>query len=220
MDALKKQTRRSRGRPPTLSREQRETLILDAAERLLSLKGVTGTSMAAIVAETGMSKRTLYETFDSQTALFAACFRRIHERNKAPLGPNHHQLPLRERLKIVMLPVLVNDETVRPLAIFRAMMAEGYRQPELAAEFMQEGPHATRRLIQTELDRSLKPEDLVLQDSWKAASWLCHLAYSGLLEQMIDPSFTPPDAQQAEADLELAIDIFLRGLAKPGVNLA
>lgn len=58
------------GSPP-----QRER-ILDAAERLIAVAGVAGTSIEAIVKEAGVSSVTFYELFDAKEECFVAAFDR------------------------------------------------------------------------------------------------------------------------------------------------
>ncbi|MDP3524882.1 MAG: helix-turn-helix domain-containing protein, partial [Hoeflea sp.] len=63
---------RGPGRPRQLDTTEREAIIIDAAEQVILSQGLGGASMAAIAQEAGMSKRTLYEVFESRAALFAA----------------------------------------------------------------------------------------------------------------------------------------------------
>jgi len=51
--------------------DQRRSRMLDAAQRLFSVQGIEGTSMDAVAAEAGFTKRTLYQYFASKEALVA-----------------------------------------------------------------------------------------------------------------------------------------------------
>jgi AcrR family transcriptional regulator len=62
-------------RAGSLSPPQRER-ILDASERLIAGKGVTGTSIEAIVKEAGVSSVTFYEFFDGKEECFVVAFDR------------------------------------------------------------------------------------------------------------------------------------------------
>ncbi len=51
--------------------DQRRSRMLDAAQRLFAVQGIEGTSMDAVAAEAGFTKRTLYQYFASKEALVA-----------------------------------------------------------------------------------------------------------------------------------------------------
>ena len=76
---------RGPGRPRQLDTPEREAIIIDAAERLIVAQGLAGASMSAIAQEAGMSKRTLYQVFESRAALFASIVRRIRSMMTRPL---------------------------------------------------------------------------------------------------------------------------------------
>lgn len=61
-----------------ISPPQRER-ILDAAERLIAGKGVSGTSIEALVKEAGVSSVTFYEFFEGKEECFVASFDRAVE---------------------------------------------------------------------------------------------------------------------------------------------
>ncbi|MGO8694662.1 MAG: TetR/AcrR family transcriptional regulator [Rectinemataceae bacterium] len=51
--------------------DQRRNRMLDAAEKLFAVQGIEGTSMDAVAAEAGFTKRTVYQYFASKEALVA-----------------------------------------------------------------------------------------------------------------------------------------------------
>lgn len=57
--------------------EQKRLHILDAAEQLFYDKGVTHTSMDEVAKTAGVSKRTVYNHFDTKDALFSAIIERM-----------------------------------------------------------------------------------------------------------------------------------------------
>jgi TetR/AcrR family transcriptional repressor of mexJK operon len=60
--------------------EQRRQRMVDAAERQMLTRGIEGTTMDAVAAAAGFSKRTLYQYFPSKEALVAAIMLRGLER--------------------------------------------------------------------------------------------------------------------------------------------
>jgi AcrR family transcriptional regulator len=63
--------------PPRTDPNQTRQLILEAALRCFSRKGYLRTSMGDIVAESGLSKGTLYWHFENKNALFVELFDRV-----------------------------------------------------------------------------------------------------------------------------------------------
>lgn len=59
---------------PYLRAEQRRQHLLDAAGRLFERDGLTGITMVALAAEAGVSRRLIYDHFDSLASLYTAFF--------------------------------------------------------------------------------------------------------------------------------------------------
>jgi AcrR family transcriptional regulator len=60
-------------RGPRLSRAARETLMVEAAERIFSERGFNATSMDDIAAASGVTKALVYQYFGSKEALWDVC---------------------------------------------------------------------------------------------------------------------------------------------------
>lgn len=202
-----------RGRKPQMSPEAREAAILDAAERVLTREGLRGASMAAIAAEAGMSKRTLYGLFDSRDALLAACVRRLRRALLHPLGPEADGLPLEERLFRLLVPDPGFSASPVPREILRAVIAEAPHQPAMALAFLEEGPRMVHRLIREELERAAAAGEIALEDPGFAAALLHDMAYDGLLEKLVAPDAPAPPPDRAAARLRAAIAVFLCGIS-------
>lgn len=207
---------RGPGRPRQLDANEREAMIIDAAERVILSRGLGGASMAAIAQAAGMSKRTLYDVFESRAALFASVVRRIRNRVTRPLSADDLDLPLAERLRRLLTPTDEKFSDLLPLAILRAVIAEADRQPDLVREFMQEGPHAFHAMIRQELDRSVARGEIRIADTESAARLMADMAHESVLEHLV--SAQPACArQQAHARrLDIAIRVFLGGIGEAG----
>ena len=203
---------RGPGRPPQFDLAEREAMILDAAEALIMRRGLAGASMAAIAREAGMSKRTLYEVFENRSALFAAIVRRIRNAVMRPLSADKLDLPLEQRLRLLLSPADEHEPGRIPTVILRAVVAEAERQPELAREFLQEGPYALRAMIRSELDRSVARGEIDIADTAMAASLMADMAFENVIERLIAPY--PGDLLKDRflRRLDFAIHVFLRGI--------
>lgn len=79
--------------------EARENAILDATNRLLSLKGYELMSMDDIAAEVGIAKGSLYKHFASKESLAAAVMLRLLRRTRETLDAQPLELAPIERLR-------------------------------------------------------------------------------------------------------------------------
>jgi TetR/AcrR family transcriptional regulator, mexJK operon transcriptional repressor len=205
---------RGPGRPRQLDLSEREAIIIDAAERVILGQGLAGASMSAIAHEAGMSKRTLYEVFESRAALFASIVRRIRNLVTRSLTNRELELPLAQRLRLLLTHMDEKSFDPLPLAILRAVITEAERQPDLVREFLNEGPYALHGMVRVELDRSVARGEIRITDTEAAARLLADMAHESLLENLL--VFQPACRRQEAHDrrLELAIRVFLGGIAE------
>jgi TetR/AcrR family transcriptional regulator, mexJK operon transcriptional repressor len=125
--------------PPVAPKRQ---VILEAAGRLFMAHGYGAVSMDAVAREAGVSKATLYAHFTGKDALFAemvggtCCLLQ----DEAEQATHHHELPLREALEVLGARWLRFMLSPRVLAIYRIVVAEGVRFPDLARAFHAAGP--------------------------------------------------------------------------------
>lgn len=120
--------------------------IADAATRLFLANGYAGTSTDAISAEAGVSKQTLYSYFPTKVDLLAETLNGASQR-LFPNLPTTQHIESVDELRTVLLnfatrltQTMMSDEVI---AMFRLVLGEAYRVPEL------------RELVQTALPRQL-----------------------------------------------------------------
>ncbi|MCO8144233.1 TetR/AcrR family transcriptional regulator [Rhodovulum tesquicola] len=205
-----------RGRPPRMDPEERARVILDAAERVLLSRGLQGTSMDAVAAEAGMSKRTLYELFDGRAGLVEALVRRLREGIVRPLGDVQQALPLAQRLRLLLTPERLPGTGSAALEVMRAAIAEAPHQPDLAARMLEEGPLAVRRLIREELERGMSRGEIALDDPGAAAALLHRMALPCPLERLLRTDGVDEPLEAARARVDRAVAVFLAGMAAGG----
>lgn len=204
-------SRRRPGRPVQLETDVRKALILDAALRTLEKKGLQQASMSAIAIEAGMSKRTVYEMFDSRDALLGGCIRRIRLSIILPLTEQQKQLPLAERLQILMFPKTCKAVGEMPTELLRTIIYQARQRPNLAAVFLEEGLGAIVDAIRVELDRGVARGEIKIDDTQMSA-WLLHdMAHENLIEKLLRPPTKLHNAKAASERLALALQVFLKG---------
>src|SRR6185295_14280347 len=70
--ALHSPAKRARGRPRQIDEAERRNRLIEAAEKVFVEVGYATASVADIAHHAGMSKKTLYQLFDTKEAVFAA----------------------------------------------------------------------------------------------------------------------------------------------------
>ncbi|MBB5684875.1 TetR/AcrR family transcriptional regulator [Sphingobium boeckii] len=117
--------------------------ILASAGALFLAKGYSGVSIDALIEATGGSKRDLYSVFGSKEALFkqvvaTLCRDRIATLRLALTDDGNPVSALRSASETALRLVLENET----LALHRLLVAEGSRLPEIAVQFLEQGPAA------------------------------------------------------------------------------
>lgn len=115
--------------------------IVEAAARVFLTAGYGPASMDAIAAEAGVSKQTVYSHFGAKDALFAAIVEGKCEELMAPVQlpavpGQHHEKALGELARRFLATIFTSSN----MALFRVVVAESGRFPELAEAFYRAGP--------------------------------------------------------------------------------
>ncbi len=121
------------GRPTRADGLRLRRRILEVATELFLARGYESTTIEAVAARAGISKRTLYHRFDDKSALFTAVVRDIIEQIRPPAGvPLIEGATLHDVLRRLAGMILRAALSPPALALHRLVMAESGRFPELA----------------------------------------------------------------------------------------
>jgi AcrR family transcriptional regulator len=135
-------TRKARlgGRPSRAASLELRDRILEAAVELFLTEGYGATSVEAVAARAGVSKRTFYHRFDDKAALFTAVVHRIIEQIRPPPSvPLLEGGTLREILRRLAGLILHAALTPQAIALHRLVTAESQRFPNLVRAVSEEG---------------------------------------------------------------------------------
>ena len=129
---------------------EKRTAILQAAKPILLRDGLGGTTLDRVAAEGKIAKMTLYRHFPSKEALFAGLVTAMCEHMReglenAPLADIHKSDPARlaDELRAFTSALIEPDW----IALYRLLVAEGWRFPDLARVFDHSGMRIIRRRI-------------------------------------------------------------------------
>jgi AcrR family transcriptional regulator len=198
--------------PPRTDPGQTRQLILEAALRCFARKGYLRTSMDDIVAESGLSKGTLYWHFENKSDLFINLFDLIigdmveafFQYQVADDAPASEHL---RQLSRTFGTVISGNEMLAEMPI--NLMAEVWQVPEFAARYqamLDDFGEMLRAIIEKGIG-----EGEFRQVDVKRVIWSIMAAYDGLILYYM--AGVMPDI---EAHYEALTDLFLDGLCKRG----
>lgn len=128
------------GRPSRADSLRLRQRILEAATELFLAEGYGSTTIEAVAASAGISKRTFYHRFNDKPALFAAVVHSIIEQIRPPADvPLIEGTSLRDILRRLAGMMLRAALSPQAIALHRLVMAESARFPELARAVNRDG---------------------------------------------------------------------------------
>jgi TetR/AcrR family transcriptional repressor of mexJK operon len=193
-----------------LSPEKR-TQILAGAAAVFAADGYEGASMARIAAIAGVSKGTLYNHFDSKAALFTAYVGGKCDHYLAHVfdSADHEGDPANVLRGIGkrMVQMMLSDVG---LAIYRVVIAEAAKFPDLARGFFEAGPARAIGFMADWLAEETRRGRLSVPDPAFAAEQFFNLCQTRLvLRRKLEMLPDPPDSD-IDRVIEAAITMFLR----------
>ncbi|MGH7103613.1 MAG: TetR/AcrR family transcriptional regulator [Acetobacteraceae bacterium] len=194
--------------------------IADAATRLFMAEGYAGVSMDAIARAAGVSKATLDAYFASKERLFASLLGEAC----AISGPNSAALldtgtDVRATLTDLAGRALGFMLEPRSLAIYRVVMAESARFPELGRAYYERGPAVGRHVLAAWLERQMAAGRLHHRDPGIAAEQFSALLRTHLhLRALLGIGPAPTEAE-IDAVGAAAVETFMSAYAPLRVRI-
>jgi len=206
-----------RGRPRQLDDTVRRERVIAAAEHVFVELGYSAASMDGIARRAGMSKKTIYQVFETKQDLFTAV---IESRRNAlaamvegecaddALGPED---VLRRFLKQIARFILAP----RQAALYRLAVIESQRAPELANAFHREGSTKACSPLTGWLALQHERGILHVPDPDAAAKMLFYMAVAELQMRLLIGEGRQPEEAAIDRRVEDAVRIFLNGARIP-----
>lgn len=200
-----------------LSEADRDRLLRSAAHRIFLRDGYTAARMDDVAQAAGMSKRTLYQHYASKALLFEA----VMQDSLCPIGidPAAEDEPnLATALRAMLVSVARHLFEPQQLAIFRLIIAEVRRAPELADAFHRAGPGRGASSIERRLAAEIESGRLRLTDARQAARMLFGAAIGAAHMFLLLGLNGPPTEAEIERLASDAVETFLRGALVPATG--
>lgn len=128
-------------------REAKREAILEAARKVFMEVGFGAASMDSIANEAKVSKQTVYNHFGSKEDLFAAMIRYWVEQKLTVFNEAAKSGKPDDTLRAVAHQFLDHGAAEQRVAMYRILMGEAPRFPELGEIFYKAGPAVVRRFL-------------------------------------------------------------------------
>jgi AcrR family transcriptional regulator len=200
------------GRPSRADALRLRQRILEAATELFLAEGYGSTTIEAVAARAGISKRTFYHRFDDKSALFAAVVHEIIEQIRPPAGvPLIEGATLRDVLRRLAGMIVHAALSPQAIALHRLVMAESARFPELVRAVHADGSaREATTLIGGLLAR--EPRDSTLSAEKRAFAAEQFISMVVTLPQRRAMGYgTPMTAAELDVWADKTVDLFLNG---------
>ena len=210
---------------PPRSQEKR-LAIIEAARTLFLEHGFGATSMDAVAETAKVSKRTVYSHFDSKAALFGSVMTTMctlmaggdcdfgaqpdeETAGKMIMGDVIEGEPreVLHRLAIRFVSLITNPGAI---ALFRVVIGEGGRFPELGSAFFDNGPVPLSRSLAEYLE-SLDQQGVLRVPAPHDAAWrFISMAKEPLHMEILLGQSTTPSAERIEEVADATVTDFLK----------
>ncbi|MBW6400668.1 TetR/AcrR family transcriptional regulator [Roseomonas sp. HJA6] len=193
-----------------LGEADRFRLLREAAETVFLRDGYATARMDDVAQLAGMSKRTLYQHFASKAELFRA----VMEDCLCPFALDSSlddEPDLALALRSMLVALTRHLFNPRQVAIFRLIIGEVKRSPELADAFNQAGPAKGAGALERRLAAEMAKGRLSLADPTEAARMLFGMAIGAAHMFLLLGLQGPPSEAEMERRAGDAVAVFLRG---------
>ena len=195
--------------PPQLHHSPKRDAVLDAAQASFLDLGYAVTSMDLVAERAGVSKATIYAHFASKEDLFAAV---IHRRCGGDWwAPDSWPLEDDARATLIstgarLLALMTSPET---LAMYRVLVAEAVRHPDLARSFWETGPGRGKIRLIAIFEELARRGQLALRDPWMAADQFAGMLRAEVFHRIL-LGLPRPDGRTPEDTVAAAVDTILK----------
>ena len=187
---------------------EKRASILRAARPIMLRDGLGGTTLDRVSAEGGIAKMTLYRHFPSKEALFeglvtATCEYMREDLENAPSADIDQPAAnrLADELRAFTSALIEPDA----LALYRLIVADGWRFPGLARIFDQSGMQVIRRRIAELLETDGVPADQLRQVAAEVVALALGDAYQRAILGIVEEGDGEAFAQQIDVAVKYGL---------------
>lgn len=201
-------------KPCSARSSAKRSAILDAAQACFLEHGFSNTSMDMVASTAGVSKATIYAHFQSKDELFGAIIQRRCDDHAEGLGALSVDDSLDARATLTEIGRKLLTMLVQPqvLGIYRMVIAEMPRNPELAGIYFHAGPLRGKERLVEVLDALVRRGLLSIPDTWQAMDQFVGMLRGEIFNRALI-GLPPSDRTDLEHTLKGAVEVMLRAYA-------
>jgi TetR/AcrR family transcriptional regulator, mexJK operon transcriptional repressor len=191
--------------------ERRREEIAAVAERVFLELGFTDTTMQIVASRAGASKETLYRHFGSKEGLFSEVVRaravRVYGGTEGEFRLQGKPREVLMQLGFNLLRLLLNED---PICLFRIVVAEAPRTPELGRIFFEQGPAQVLHQLTLYLESATREGRLNCPDPVLAAKlFLGAVVANRHIMLLVAPGFELITEDTIHRHVDAAVAMFL-----------
>jgi AcrR family transcriptional regulator len=190
-------------------RDLRRDTIMNVAREVFFEHGYSATSMSAIAARLGGSKGTLYNYFKNKQELFEAQVRDMCGSAADYIEARAVPGPPAETLTVVGREYLQHLFSERSVKMFRILVAEAQRSPELGRLFYEVGPARGRRGLEEYFRSAMARGALEVPDCGLAAEQFLSLCKGSTHLQFMLNLIPIPSPEELRLQVGHAVRAFM-----------
>ncbi len=150
--------------------------IKTVAANLFLAHGFDGVSLDDVILQAGGSKRNIYDNFGSKEGLFLTVVEGLVDEFTAPVrGIDLVPYPLEEGLRIFARTVLDALLSGRPYQLYRLVVGESGRFPDVGRRWFSHGPQAAQSVLADFLSRHSAAGAIGMLEPDRAAAHFHHM---------------------------------------------
>lgn len=194
-----------------LRRQDKIRQIVRAATGVFLEHGFSATSMDKIVEKAGVSKRTLYNYYQSKEEIFIAVMEMQLGSIYKKFEPGENKSgDLAEQLGRVGIEWLRIINSPVTLSLFRNTVAESQRFPKLAHQFFEEGFGKVIEGIAAILEREMDNSGIIVSDTKQAGEYFLDLLTGTAYDRVVFGIMPPMNDKAIRLRTERALSYFFR----------
>jgi AcrR family transcriptional regulator len=202
---------RSRKHRPDRRSDERYSAFLAAAIEVFLERGFEKATLDEVIRRSGGSRATLYTQFGSKEGLFAAIIEEKCRQIVAALEAAPVEGGVEEVLKGFATAYMKELMTAESLSLYRLVIGESSRFPELGAAVFQAGPTAAADRLAAYLRAQVEAGALSLPDVDLAARQFIEMVKGDLHIRALMRTSDMPSRKEVATCIEYAAAIFLNG---------
>jgi len=197
------------------SAPQRRAAILAEAARLFSEKGYAATSIDAIIAHIGGSKRDIYAEFGSKKELFTTLIEEASANILYDLAVEEKKSDdLESALQVFGVGLLTIYLSPSLMGLLRTLIAESAHFPDLIAAFYEKGPARSTQRVNDLLTQARIRGEIDVEDCGQAADYFIGMLRGNLQFQVLLGLSEPPGTEEIEKIVADVVCFFLKSCRK------